>query len=142
MLINQVARRSGVPAKTLRYYEELGLLRPERMPSGYRQYDERVFERLTFIRSAQALGLSLAEISGIVKLRDDGEAPCAHVSELLKERSAAIARTIRELRTLQSELRDLIDRAEDFNPSGCGPDGICGLINSASSDRVEEEKQS
>lgn len=131
MLIHQVARRSGVPAKTLRYYEELGLLCPERTPSGYRQYDERVFDRLTFIRSAQALGLSLAEISGIVKLRDDGEAPCAHVRGLLKDRSAAIARTIRELRTLQSELRDLVARAEDFKASECDPDGICGLINSA-----------
>jgi DNA-binding transcriptional MerR regulator len=131
MLINDVARRSGVPAKTLRYYEELGLLHPRRTPSGYREYDDRVFDRLTFIRSAQALGLSLAEINGIVKLRDEGEAPCAHVSELLTERSAAIARTIRELRTLQSELQALVARAEDFNPSECDPDGICGLINPA-----------
>ncbi|HEY4410376.1 MAG TPA: heavy metal-responsive transcriptional regulator [Acidimicrobiia bacterium] len=129
MLISEVVRQSGVPAKTLRYYEELGLLRPARTPSGYREYDDRVFDRLTFIRSAQALGLSLAEIGGIVKLRDDGEAPCAHVSELLRERSAAIARTIRQLRVLQSELRDLVARAEHFNPSECDPDGICGLIN-------------
>ena len=77
MLISEVARRSGVPARTLRYYEEIGLLRPERTPSGYREYNERVFDRLTFIRSAQALGLSLAEIRGIVTLRENGEAPCA-----------------------------------------------------------------
>ena len=129
MLIHEVARRSGVPAKTLRYYEELGLLCPARTPAGYRDYDERVFDRLAFIRSAQALGLSLAEIGGIVTLRDDGEAPCAHVTELLKERSAAIGRTIRELRSLQSELRALVARAENFIPSECDPDGICGLIN-------------
>lgn len=129
MLISEVARRSGVPAKTLRYYEELNLLRPARTPSGYRQYDQRVFDRLAFIRSAQALGLSLAEISGIVKLRDDGEAPCGHVGELLRERSAAIARTIRELRTLQRELQDLVARAEHFDPGECDPDGICGLVS-------------
>lgn len=131
MLISEVARRSGVGDKTLRYYEQIGLLRPERTPSGYREYNERVFDRLTFIRSAQALGLSLAEIRGIVTLRAKGEAPCAHVTELLEARSAAIARTIRELRTLQLELRRLIARAEDFNPSECDPDGICGLINPA-----------
>jgi DNA-binding transcriptional MerR regulator len=129
MLISEVARRSGVPPKTLRYYEEIGLLRPERTPSGYREYDERIFDRLAFIRSAQALGLSLAEIRGIVSLRDNGETPCAHVAQLLKDRSAEIARTIRELRVLQSELRGLVARAEEFNPSECDPDGICGLID-------------
>ncbi|MCA1843521.1 MAG: heavy metal-responsive transcriptional regulator, partial [Actinobacteria bacterium] len=129
MLISEVARRSGVPPKTLRYYEGIGLLRPERTPAGYREYDDHIFDRLTFIRSAQALGLSLAEIRSIVCVRDNGEAPCAHVTGLLQERSAAIARTIRELRTLQSELRVLIARAENFNPSDCDQDGICGLIN-------------
>lgn len=129
MLISEVARRSGVPSKTLRYYEEIGLLRPERTPSGYRAYDVRVFDRLTFIRSAQALGLSLAEIGGILTLRDNGEAPCAHVAELLQERSEALARTIRELRGLRSELQRLTARAQDFNPSECDPDGICGLID-------------
>jgi DNA-binding transcriptional MerR regulator len=129
MLISEVARRSGAPPKTLRYYEDFGLLHPERTPSGYREYDDRVFDRLTFIRSAQALGLSLAEIRGIVTLRDNGEAPCTHVAELLEKRSAAIARTIRELRRLQTELRVMIARARDFDPSECDPDGICGLIN-------------
>lgn len=62
-------------------------------------------------------------------LRDNGEVPCAHVAELLEERSAAIARTIRELRGLQSELRRLTARAQDFNPSECDPNGICGLID-------------
>jgi DNA-binding transcriptional MerR regulator len=129
MLISEVARRSGVPPKTLRYYGDIGLVRPERTPSGYREYDDRVFDRLAFIRSARALGLSLAEIRGIVTVRDNGEAPCSHVTELLRERSAAIARTIRELRTLEAELRGLLARAEEFNPSECDPDGICGLIN-------------
>ena len=129
MLISEVTRRSGVPPKTLRYYEEIGLLHPERTQAGYREYDDRVFDRLTFIRSAQALGLSLAEIRGIVTLRANGEAPCSHVAELLEERSAAIARTIRELRGLQSELRGLTARARGFDPSQCDPNGICGLIN-------------
>ena len=108
MLISEVARRSDVPAKTLRYYEEIGLLRPERTPSGYREYDERVFDRLAFIRSAQALGLSLAEIRGIVTLRDNGEAPCAHVTQLLEERSQTGERTL----AFQRQLTDLVLAAD------------------------------
>jgi DNA-binding transcriptional MerR regulator len=128
MLISEVARRSGFPPKTLRYYEEFDLLRPERTPSGYRQYDERVFDRLAFIRSAQALGLSLAEIRGIVRLRDNGEAPCSHVAALLQERLAGIEQTIRQLRDLQAELQRLMRRARDFDATKCDPAEICGLI--------------
>ncbi|MGH3452571.1 MAG: MerR family DNA-binding transcriptional regulator [Haloechinothrix sp.] len=82
MLIGEVARRSGVAAKTLRYYEQIELLdRPERSASGYRHYDNSVFERLVLIRSAQSLGLLLGEIHRIVALLDDGEMPCGHVLE-------------------------------------------------------------
>lgn len=128
MLIGDVAQRSGVPAKTLRYYEDIGLLSPSRTPSGYRDYDVEVLERLAFIRSAQAVGLTLGEIRGIVALRDDGQAPCGHVLELLRERSDAIARTIRELRALQAELKRLVERAHDLDPSECDPRRVCHLI--------------
>ena len=98
MLIGEVAHRSGVPPKTLRYYEDIGLLpAPARTVSGYRDFDGTVIDRLRFIRSAQAIGLSLGEIRGIVALRDDGQAPCGHVLELLRTRSLEIGRTIAEL---------------------------------------------
>ena len=129
MLIGEVARRSGVPAKTLRYYEDIGLLHaPARTPSGYRTFDDRVLDRLAFIRSAQAIGLSLGEIRSIVALRDDGETPCGHVLELLRARSSEIGRTIRELRALQLELTRLVERAEGLDPGDCDPQRICHLI--------------
>ncbi len=129
MLIGEVARRSGVSAKTVRYYEEIGLLgAPARTPSGYREFDDDVFERLAFIRSAQAVGLTLGEIRGIVALRDDGQAPCNHVLELLRERSQEIGRTIRRLRALQGELKRLVDRAHDLDPAQCAPRRVCHLI--------------
>ena len=66
MLIGEVARRSGVSAKTLRYYEDIGLIdAPARSASGYRDYESDVLDRLGFIRSAQAIGLSLGEIRSI-----------------------------------------------------------------------------
>jgi DNA-binding transcriptional MerR regulator len=129
MLIGEVAHRSGVSAKALRYYEDVGLLEPpERDASGYRHYHEAVLDRLRFVRSAQALGLTLGEIRGIVALRDDGEAPCRHVLELLRGRSSEIERTIRELRTLRAELKRLVARAQQLEPAACDPQRVCHLI--------------
>lgn len=131
MLISEVAGRSGVSAKTLRYYEEVGLVDPPaRSPSGYRSYDEDVLDRLRFIRSAQALGLSLGEIRSIVALRDRGEAPCGHVLGLLRHRTTEIERTIRELRSLKAELNQLVARAQSLDPAACEPRGVCHLITS------------
>ncbi|HVM07965.1 MAG TPA: heavy metal-responsive transcriptional regulator [Acidimicrobiales bacterium] len=129
MLISDVARRSGVPAKTLRYYEDIGLVdAPPRSSSGYRVYDEGVLERLRFIRSAQALGLTLGEIRSVIALREGGETPCGRVLELLRDRAADIDRTIRELRALQADLNQLVTRAEHLSPSDCDPRGVCHLI--------------
>jgi len=129
MLISEVARLSGVSTKALRYYEEIGLVdAPERSPSGYRDYGEDVVNRLGFIRSAQALGLSLGEIRGVIALRDAGETPCTHVVDLLRRRSAEIDRTIRELRSLKGDLNRLVERADGLDPTDCDPGRVCHLI--------------
>lgn len=131
MLIGEVSHRSGVPAKTLRYYEDIGLVSAARTPSGYRDYGHEVLERLAFIRSAQAVGLTLGEIRGIIALRDDGQTPCGHVLELLRARSDEITRTIRDLRILQGELKRLVQRAQDLDPADCDPQRVCHLIGPA-----------
>lgn len=129
MLIGEVAERSGVSTKTLRYHEDIGLIDPPaRSPSGYRNFDEDVLDRLVFIRSAQAVGLTLGEIRSIVALRDDGDPPCAHVLELLRVRAEEIGRTIRELRILQRELQALVLRADALDPADCDPRRVCHLI--------------
>ena len=89
MRIGELAERSGVSTKTIRYYEDIGLVPPPpRSASGYRDYEPSTLERL--IRSAQAVGLCLGEIRGIVGLRDQGETPCGHVLDLLRTRSAEL----------------------------------------------------
>jgi DNA-binding transcriptional MerR regulator len=129
MLIGEVAERSGLSTKTLRYYEDIGLIEPpDRSPAGYRDFDASVLDRLVFIRSAQAVGLSLGEIRSIVALRDDGDVPCGHVLELLRSRADEIGRTIRELRTLQRDLQTLVARAEALDPADCDPRRVCHLI--------------
>ncbi|HSH60988.1 MAG TPA: MerR family transcriptional regulator [Acidimicrobiales bacterium] len=100
MLIGELAERSVVPAKTIRYYEVLDILPPARRTvGGYRDYDDAAVDRLRFVRAAQAAGLTLAEIRNVVALRDDGIAPCSHVIALLDDKAAAGARQIASLRS-------------------------------------------
>ena len=129
MRIGELAERSGVSTKTIRYYEHIGLVPPvPRLTSGYRDYEASMLDRLAFIRAARAVGLSLGEIRGIVALRDDGQAPCGHVLDLLRTRSAELDRRIGELRALRSELNRLVTRAEALDPADCDPERICHLV--------------
>jgi MerR family copper efflux transcriptional regulator len=137
MRIGEVAARSGLSAKTIRYYEEIGVLpRPERSASGYRDYAVAVLDRLAFVRAAQAVGLSLGEIRGIVALRDDGETPCGHVLDLLRNRAADLDRRIAELLALRDELNRLVARAKGLDPTDCDPRRVCHLITGPTSRAV------
>src|SRR6266536_2779096 len=99
MRIGELAERAGISAKAIRYYEQVGILAPPaRTTSGYRAYDEAVLGRLGFVRAAQALGLTLGEIRQIIAFRDDGAAPCAHVTALLQRRADELERRIARLR--------------------------------------------
>jgi MerR family transcriptional regulator, copper efflux regulator len=129
MRIGELAAVSGVSAKTIRYYEDIGVLDPPaRTPSGYRDYTPEATDRLAFIRSAQAVGLSLGEIRGIVALRDRGTTPCGHVLDLITARAADLDRRIRELQRLRTELGRLVDRAQRLDPADCDPRRVCHLI--------------
>jgi MerR family transcriptional regulator, copper efflux regulator len=129
MRIGELAGRSGVSAKAIRYYEQLGILAPPaRTPSGYRAYDETVLGRLGFVRAAQALGLSLGEIRQIVAFRDDGMAPCDHVAALLRRHAAELERRIAELDRLRGELQRLAERADTLDPEQCPPESVCYVI--------------
>jgi MerR family transcriptional regulator, copper efflux regulator len=129
MRIGELAAVSGVSAKTIRYYEDIGVLDPPaRTPSGYRDYTPEATDRLAFIRSAQAVGLSLGEIRGIVALRDRGTTPCGHVLDLITARAADLDRRISELQRLRTELGRLVDRAQRLDPADCDPRRVCHLI--------------
>lgn len=94
--------------KTIRYYESIGLLpQPPRIDTGYRIYGGEDEARLVFIRTAQHLGLSLEEIREVLRLRDQGTAPCDHVRGALREQIRTVSRRMAELRRLRDELRAL-----------------------------------
>ena len=108
MLIGELGRRAGVNPKTIRYYEEVGLLpRAARLPSGYRQYGEEDAERLEFIRNGKALGVALEEIKEVLAFRDRGVSPCPYVLKLLDAKVKEIQGRIRGLRMLAEDLRRL-----------------------------------
>lgn len=124
MRIGQLARESGVSAKTLRYYEEIDLLRPAgRTVSGYRLYDGEVIWRLRFVRRAQTLGLSLADIRAILEISDEGRVPCEHVLGIIDRELKRIAAQVRRLRELRGELRALRVRLAGALESGSAQPG-------------------
>lgn len=103
--IGELSEWTGVPCKTIRYYEEIGLLPPaKRTRNNYRIYDDADVERLRFIRGASVLGFTLAEIAEILTFRDRGEPPCGYVMTLMRERIDKIQNEIRTLEWLHAEL--------------------------------------
>lgn len=129
MRIGQLAACAGLPVKTIRYYSDIGVLPTARTAAGYRDYDEAALGRLRFIRSAQAVGLSLGEIREIVALREHGETPCTHVARLLSRRADEIDQRIADLAILRDELRRLDRRARTLDPADCDPDLVCHVIS-------------
>ncbi|MCX4919860.1 heavy metal-responsive transcriptional regulator [Streptomyces sp. NBC_00687] len=126
--ISQLAERSGVPATTLRFYEDAGLLPADRTPSGYRMYGEDAVERLAFISSAKLLGLALEEIRELLDVREEGV--CASVRArmvpLVADRITETDGRIAELRAFSAHLAGVHADLSGLAPAGaCGPDCGC-----------------
>lgn len=130
MRIGNLATASGLTTKTIRFYEQAGLLpEPPRTAAGYRDYTGDAANRLAFIRDAQGAGLTLAEIHSVLALRDSGESPCGHVTSLISQHLADIEQRLAELRKTRSALRDLAQRAARTDPAVCGEGGICTILS-------------
>lgn len=129
MQIKEMSERSGVPVKTIRYYEQIGLLPPaQRSPNGYRLYEETDVDRLRFIKNARALGFHLIEIAQILSVQDRNEPPCSHVMHTLQQHLDEISIRIRELEDLRGELATLYEAGkglpQDVQMRKC----VCHLI--------------
>ncbi len=127
MKIGEIAARAGIPAKTIRFWEAQHLLPPPaRTPSDYRDYDRAVLERLAFIRQAQAAGLTLEHIRQVLDIRDGGEPPCVHVTDLISQRLAEVEARLAELARARDQLAALARRAAAQDPADCR--GYCSII--------------
>ena len=131
MRIGALAAAAGVTTKTIRFYEQAGLLPdPPRTSAGYRDYPPPAADRLAFIREAGASGLTLAEIRGVLAIRDAGEPPCRHVAVLIDNHLSQIDQRITELLAARGVLEDLRTRASGLDPADCAPDDVCAIIPS------------
>ncbi len=109
MKIGALARCSGLPVKTLRYYEDLGLLPTVgRSDGGYRLFGPEALRRLAFIRRLKALGLSLEEIQASLAVHDRGQLPCEEIRQRLEHQIERVDERMLELAQLRSELQELL----------------------------------
>jgi DNA-binding transcriptional MerR regulator len=127
MKIGEIAGRAGVPAKTIRFWEDQHLLpQPARTLAGYREYGPEIIERLAFIRHAQAAGLTLEHIRQVLDIRDGGQPPCVHVTGLISQRLGEIEARLAELARARDQLLLLAGRAAAQDPADCR--GYCSII--------------
>ncbi len=108
MNIGQAAERAGLPAKTIRYYEEIGLIRPARSESGYRVFDQTDLHKLAFLGRARALGFSIEDCRLLLSLYEDEGRESAQVKRIAQEHLSAIEAKIEQLQSMRQTLRDLV----------------------------------
>jgi DNA-binding transcriptional MerR regulator len=131
MQIKEFAQRTNLSAKTIRYYEEIGLLPPpKRRINGYRDYSEADIGRARFVAGTRTLDFSLDDIQEILDLRDRREAPCRVVLTLLEEKANEISKRIAELQRMEIELRELHTLGLTFPTDDVdGKDCVCHLVS-------------
>lgn len=134
MKIQELAKVTGVAAKTIRYYEDIGILPPpSRAENNYRQYSEKDIERLRLVAGARRLDLSLEEIKELLDMRDRREAPCTVLLERLEHKADEIAERIRALKQMEMELRNLYKLGETFPKDDVeGKHCVCHLVSEKS----------
>ena len=120
MNIGTVAERSGVPPKTIRYYESIGLVRPaDRRPNGYRSYSLVDMRTLNFIKRARSLGFSVEEVRDLLDLWHDKTRTSAAVKTLAMRHLEALDRKIEELKSMRKVLADLVTRCRGDTRPDC-----------------------
>lgn len=119
MNIGNASDQTGLPAKTIRYYEEIGLVKPDRASNGYRDYSEKDLNRLAFLQRARSLGFSIPECRLLLSLYEDENRASADVKALALEKIARVEEKIVELKSLQSTLQSLADHCHGNSRPDC-----------------------
>ncbi|MCY1127670.1 Cu(I)-responsive transcriptional regulator [Frigidibacter sp. RF13] len=108
MNIGDVAERSGLPAKTIRFYEDIGLVKPMRAANGYRSFRDSDLHKLAFLGRARTLGFSIEECRLLLELYEDKGRESAQVKALAEDHLKAIDDKIAQLRSMRATLAHLV----------------------------------
>jgi Cu(I)-responsive transcriptional regulator len=120
MNVGEAARQSGLPVKTLRYYDEIGLVRPSaRTDAGYRDYSASDVSMLRFVQRSRSLGFSVEECTALLDLYRDRNRASVDVREMARQRVRDIERKIAELEEMRATLGHLIDRCHGDDRPDC-----------------------
>lgn len=130
--IGKLSKVTGVKVPTIRYYEEIGLLKPaERSSGNQRLYDKAAYERLSFIRHARALGFSLEDIRDLLGMADQPQQSCAAVDAIARRQLAQVQARIARLNLLEAELARMLGQGPHHHIGACrvievlGDHGLC-----------------
>jgi DNA-binding transcriptional MerR regulator len=129
LTIGQLAQATGVSAKTIRYYEEVGVLPcPARTAAGYRQYAQDVVDQLLFIRRARALGLPLQQVKALTEVLNDGSRGTLRprLRLLVRVQLSAVQQQITELQLLERRLEQVLQRST--TPRATNQTGVCDCL--------------
>ena len=119
MNIGEIADQTGLPAKTIRYYEEIGLIQPARDSNGYRVFAQNAAHKLAFLGRARALGFSIEECRKLMALYEDKARASSDVKALAQEHLCDIERKIRQLEEMRETLSHLVDSCAGDDRPDC-----------------------
>ena len=131
MNIGTAADKCGLPVKTIRYYEDIGLVRPDRTENGYRDFSETDLERLKFLQRARSLGFSIHECRDLLSLYEDKNRASADVKAIARQKIVEVDRKIAELKSLKRVLKDLSEACTGDDRPDCPIiDDLAGHVQS------------
>lgn len=119
MNIGEVARASGLPAKTIRYYEEIGLITPMRADNGYRSFRESDLHKLGFLGRARSLGFSIEDCRGLLALYENRSRASADVKAIARDHLTRIESKLGELQQMHDTLSHLISACAGDDRPDC-----------------------
>lgn len=119
MNIGEVAEKSGLPAKTIRYYEDIGLIRPLRHDNGYRVFRDSDLHKLSFLGRARSLGFSIEDCRVLLALYEDDSRASAQVKALAQDHLAQIDAKIAGLSAMRDTLADLVEACHGDHRPDC-----------------------
>ncbi|WP_127115477.1 Cu(I)-responsive transcriptional regulator [Shimia sediminis] len=119
MNIGEIAEKSGLPAKTIRYYEDIGLVMPNRSQNGYRHFNDTDLHKLTFLARARTLGFSIEDCRTLMALYEDETRASADVKDIATQHLDRIDDKIAQLQSMRETLSHLVAECAGDNRPDC-----------------------